>query len=126
MPISNSTLTLAGCKLARFIEAEMRPAMFRCPNYSNCLLGYRGEDIEVSEGMDPVCPECGTPLEPKKSPKTSLIPSLINWITVAALVCIAWLVWPFLQKAWTKITTNEPAPPAQQAPAPAPAPTAPR
>jgi hypothetical protein len=100
--------------------------MFRCPNYSGCLLGYRGEEIEVSEGMDPVCPECGTPLEPKKAPRTSWVPALISWFAILVLVLVAWMVWPFLQQAWTRMTTMdkpEPAPTQQPAPQPAPTPS---
>ena len=83
----------------------MRPVMSRCPNYSQCLLGYRGEDIEVMEGMVPVCPECGTALVPKKRPRTALVPMLINWLTIAMLAVAAWVALPFVVKGWKKITT---------------------
>lgn len=91
----------------------MRPVLSRCPNYSECLLGYRGEDIEVVEGMAPICPECGTALVPKKRPRTALVPMLINWLTIAMLVTAAWFAWPFVVKGWRKITT----PPVEETPA---------
>jgi hypothetical protein len=96
----------------------MRPVISRCPNYSGCLLGYRGEDIEVPEGVDPICPECGAPLILKAKPRTSLIPSLVNWITILVLVIAAWIAWPYVKQAWNKITT----PPTSDAP---PSPTVP-
>lgn len=88
----------------------MRPVISRCPNYTTCLLGYRGEDIEVAEGMEPVCPECGTRLVQKTRPKTALLPMLINWITIAMIVAAAWFAWPYVVKGWKKITT----PPAEE------------
>lgn len=94
----------------------MRPVLSRCPNYSNCLLGYRGEDIEVMEGMAPVCPECGTALIPKKKPRTALVPMLVNWITIALLAAAAWLAWPWVVHVWHKITT----PPVEEGAPPAP------
>ena len=83
----------------------MRPVLSRCPNYAHCLLGYRGEDIEVFDGMAALCPECGTALVPKKRPRTAVIPMLINWLTIAMLVTAAWFAWPFVVKGWKKITT---------------------
>ena len=90
----------------------MRPVLSRCPNYSECLLGYRGEDIEVVEGTEPICPECGTALVPKKRPRTALVPMLVNWVTIAMLAVAAWFAWPFVVKGWKKITT----PPTEDAP----------
>lgn len=86
----------------------MRPVISRCPNYSGCLLGYRGEDIEVAEGVDPICPECGAPLILKAKPRTSLIPSLVNWITIAVLAIAVWIALPYVKQAWHKITTPPP------------------
>lgn len=86
----------------------MRPVISRCPNYSNCLLGYRGDDIEVSEGMEPVCPECGATLIPKAKPRTAVVPMLVNWLTIAAIGAAAWFAWPYVTKAWKTITTPPP------------------
>src|SRR5688572_33426851 len=109
---SSATLALAGYPNARLSVDAMRPVLSRCPNYSQCLLGYRGEDIEVAEGMAPVCPECGTALVPKKRPRTALVPMLVNWLTIAMLVIAAWFAWPYVVKGWKKITT----PPEEEAP----------
>ena len=103
----------------------MRPVLSRCPNYAQCLLGYRGEDIEVLEGMEPICPECSTPLVPKKRPRTAIIPMLVNWLTIAMLATAIWFAWPFVVKGWKKITTP-PGPETPPAPAPASTPAAPR
>jgi hypothetical protein len=83
----------------------MRSVISRCPNYSGCLLGYRGEDIEVADGVDPICPECGAPLTLKAKPRTSLIPSLVNWITIVVLAIAVWFAWPHVKQVWQKITT---------------------
>ena len=90
----------------------MRAAISRCPNYSHCLLGYRGEDIEVGDGMAPVCPECGTALVAKTKPRTSLVPSLINWLALAAIAVAMWFAWPYVVQTWNKMTT----PPQETAP----------
>lgn len=91
----------------------MRPVISRCPNYSNCLLGYRGDDIEVSDGMEPICPECGAKLVPKTKPRTAVVPMLINWLIIAILATGAWFAWPHVIRAWKAITT----PPLEEAPA---------
>jgi hypothetical protein len=83
----------------------MRPVISRCPNYKGCLLGYRGEDIEVMDGMAPVCPECGSALVPKKAPRTSLVPTLINWLTIVVLAIAAYVAWPYVVQGWRKLTT---------------------
>lgn len=93
----------------------MRPVYFRCPNHIHCLLAYRGEDIEVTEGMDPVCPECGTRLERKTEPRTSWVPALISWTLILLLAAGAWFAWPYLLKGW-KALTSTPEEPVKKAP----------
>lgn len=84
--------------------------IFRCPNYSKCLLGYHGDDINISADEPPVCPECGSPLEVKTTPRTALVPNLISWLTLALFAIAIWLAWPTATRWWKKIT----APPAQE------------
>lgn len=82
----------------------------RCPNYSKCLLGYRGDDIEIASGAPQVCPECGSALELKTTPRTALVPNLISWLTLALFAVGIWLAWPTVVRWWKKIT----APPVQE------------
>jgi hypothetical protein len=83
----------------------MRPKLHRCPNQKGCLLAYRGEDVEVFREMAPICPECGTILEKKRTPRTSLIPTLVSTTVIAALVAGAWILWPHVVRWWNYITT---------------------
>ena len=90
----------------------MRPTICRCPNYTNCLLGYRGEDIEVTPEMELVCPECGTPLIETKRPRTSVVPSLVNWLAIVAVLVGIYFLWPVVVRTWNKLTT----PPTEEKP----------
>jgi len=38
------------------------PRTGKCPNYANCLLAYRNENIAIADGAPFVCPECKQPL----------------------------------------------------------------
>ena len=85
----------------------MRAAIYRCSNYSKCLLGYRGDDIEVTAAEARVCPECGAALIEKTKPRTSLVPNLISWLTIAMLAAALWFAWPTVARWWKKITSPQ-------------------
>jgi hypothetical protein len=87
-----------------------RPILYKCPNYQNCLTGYRGEPIEVYPEMAAVCPECGGALHPVPKPTPAYVAHFINLLTISILAGVAWLAWPKVAKFWNK---------------PPPAPTAP-
>ena len=71
-----------------------RPIVFKCPNYQDCLTGYRGEDIEV-------CPECGSVLQEVKKQTPAYVAYLINLTIVAAFAGALWLAWPWLSALLT-------------------------
>ena len=78
-----------------------RPNVFKCPNYQDCLTGYRGEDIEVFPGMVEVCPECGAVLQEVKKQTPAFVADLINLAIVAAFAGALWLAWPWLSALLT-------------------------
>ena len=91
----------------RFDERGMRAVNYRCSNYSKCLLGYRGDDIELTGSEPLVCPECGAALIEKTQPRTALVPNLISWLTIAMLAVGIWFAWPTVAKWWKKITSPQ-------------------
>ena len=91
----------------------MRPVICKCPNHSGCLLAYHGDDIEIADGMEPVCPECGTPVHRQPKPRSDLFFRVVNLIGLAAVAGAIWFAWPSIVKLWEKATT----PPPKSAPA---------
>jgi len=91
----------------------MRPVICKCPNHSGCLLGYHGDDIEITSDAAPVCPECGTPVKVAPKPRNDFLFRVANLIGLAALAGAIWFAWPSLAKLWKKVTT----PPPKNAPA---------
>jgi hypothetical protein len=77
-----------------------RPIIYKCTNHLECLTGYRGEDIEVFEGMAMVCPECGAGLRavPKQTP--AIVAHLINLAIVASVCGALWFAWPAISALW--------------------------
>jgi hypothetical protein len=45
------------------------PADYRCLNIGNCEKADRKEVIDLPEGVDPECPECGAQLTLAKPPE---------------------------------------------------------
>jgi hypothetical protein len=88
----------------------MRPALYKCPNHIGCTVGYHGDDIEIVEGMVPVCSECGTALERVRRPRSTLVPFLFNAVVMVCIAIGAWLAWPTAVKLWKQLTT----PPAEE------------
>ena len=86
----------------------MRPVICKCPNYTGCLLGYHCDDIEITEDMALVCPECGTPLKPATRRKSDLPYHIANFIGMVALAGAIWYSWPSIVRAWQKATTPAP------------------
>ena len=96
----------------------MRTAICKCPNHTGCLLGYHGDDIEIADGMEPVCPECGKPVKPAPRPRTDYFFQIANLIGMAAVAGALWFAWPSIAKLWKKVTTPPPkAAPAKPRPA---------
>ncbi len=91
----------------------MRPVICKCPNHNGCLLGYHGDDIEITRDMPLVCPECGTPVKVAPKPRNDLFYRVLNLIGMAAVAGAIWFAWPSLVILWHKVTT----PPQRQAPA---------
>src|ERR1043166_9127383 len=98
------------CRLGhrRLIPRPMRPVICKCPNHIGCLLGYRGDDIELTDDMARVCPECGTPVKLAPKPRNDLFYRVLNLIGLAALAGAIWFAWPSLVKLWQKGITPPP------------------
>ena len=79
-----------------------RPIICKCPNYLECLTGYRGEDIEVFPGMAAVCPECETPLQPVKKQTPAYVAHLINLAIIGVIAAAGWFAWPKISALWAQ------------------------
>ena len=86
----------------------MRSVIFKCPNHTGCLLGYHSDDIEVTEDMALVCPECGTPLMIAPKPKSDATYRIVNAIGIAAVAGAIWYSWPSVVRLWQKATAPAP------------------
>ncbi len=71
-----------------------RPHIYKCPNFQECLIGYRGEDIEVFEEMQAVCPECGAVLQPLPKRTPAYVGRLIDLAVLAVVAAALWYAWP--------------------------------
>jgi hypothetical protein len=87
-----------------------RPIIYKCPNYQDCLTGYRGEDIEVFPEMAAVCPECGGALRtvPKTTP--AYVAHLTNLAIIAAIAGAFWFAWPGIVSLFKKAPAPAPVP----------------
>lgn len=88
-----------------------RPILYKCPNYQNCLTGYRGEVVEIYPEMAAVCPECGSALHRVPKPTPAYVAHLTNALIIAILAGLAWLAWPKVAKFLSKPETTAPASP---------------
>lgn len=79
-----------------------RPILYKCPNYQNCLTGYRGETVEVYPEMAAVCPECDSALHRVPKPTPAYVAHLTNALIIAILAGIAWLAWPKVAKFFAR------------------------
>jgi hypothetical protein len=104
---------LAPSAAGRLIPRPMRPVICKCPNHNGCLLGYHGDDIEITRDMPLVCPECGTPVKLAPKPRNDLFYRVLNLIGLATVAGAIWFAWPSLVLLWKKVTT----PPQRTAPA---------
>ncbi len=86
----------------------MRPVICKCPNYTGCLTGYHGDDIEVTEDMALVCPECGTPLKHVPKPKSDALYRIANAVGMVAVAGAIWYSWPAVVRIWNKATAPAP------------------
>lgn len=107
------TAALAGFARGRFIPRPMRPVICKCPNHNGCLIGYHGDDIEISGDAPRVCQECGTALTLAPQPRSDLFFRVANLIGLAAVAGAIWYTWPTIVQLWQKVIT----PPAKSAPA---------
>jgi hypothetical protein len=85
--------------------AEMRPKLLRCPNRGKCTVGYRCDDIEVVEGVPPICPECGKALVPMPRKPSQLPALIVNALTAAAVVAGLVWAWPRVVQLWQWLTS---------------------
>ena len=92
-------------------EMASRPILYKCPNYQNCLTGYRGEAVEVYPEMAAVCPECSSALHHVLKPRPAYVAHLTNALIIAILAGIAWLAWPKVVKFLGKPETPAPGAP---------------
>lgn len=98
----------------------------KCHNYTGCLLAYRGEEIQLTNGAPMVCPECGkavTAVQGGAAKLWRLIPWLVLLVALAAGVVFA---LPYLNKLKAPEATPTPAPAAPATPQPVVSPTPPR
>jgi len=86
----------------------MRPVICKCPNHTGCLLGYHGDDIEISGDSARVCPECGTALIAPPRPRSDAFYQFVNVLSLAAVAGAIWFAWPSIVKIWHKVTTPPP------------------
>ena len=84
-----------------------RPIIYKCTNFLECLTGYRGEDIEVFEGMAAVCPECAAALTPVPKQTPAYVSYLINLGIICGIAGALYFAWPALSTLWIK---KEPVP----------------
>lgn len=91
----------------------MRPVICKCPNHNGCLLGYHGDDIEITRDTALVCPECGTPVKLAPKPRNDFFYRVLNLIGLTAVAFALWFSWPSLVILWHKVTT----PPSRTGPA---------
>ena len=61
----------------------------KCTNYAGCLVAYRGEKIELSDGAPLVCPECGKPISAVKGGSAALIKIAAIVAAVVAIAAVA-------------------------------------
>jgi phosphate transport system substrate-binding protein len=62
------------------------PAAYRCSNIGNCQKADRKEMIDLAEGVDPVCPECGAQLTPAKPPEKPV--HTVSCVVVSVLLLL--------------------------------------
>jgi hypothetical protein len=93
----------------------MRASIYKCSNHLGCTTGYHGDDIQVEPGMPAVCPECGKPLRPVRSPTNKVGAYLVNLISVACIIIGLWMAWPGIMKLWHRYVSpaSTPAQPAK-------------
>ena len=61
----------------------------KCTNYAGCLVAYRGEKVELTEGAPLVCPECGKPLSVVKGGQAALLKLAVIGVGVIAIAALA-------------------------------------
>lgn len=84
-----------------------RPHIYKCPNFEGCLIGYRGEDIEVFDGMHAVCPECDSVLQPLPKRTPAYVGRLIDLAVVVAVAAALYYAWPSISALLTAPSPSE-------------------
>jgi hypothetical protein len=91
-------------------QMATRPILHKCPNYQNCLIGYRGEAVEVYREMAAICPECGSALVRVRKPTPAFVAVGSHLLILCAIAALAWAMWPKVAALFEKPKQPDTAP----------------